>query len=100
MDREARNLSNMTELVEERGLKVLTIELPERVSGFTCLVQRPKGQPPLPVIVVNNRFSLERRRLTLAHELAHRLIDTDTRSDCSAIALRQVHTRPAFLAPP
>lgn len=74
-------IPNMTELLEEKGLKVLTIELPHRVSGFTCMVQRPKGQKPLPVIVVNNKFSLERRRLTLAHELAHRLIDTDCLSD-------------------
>lgn len=74
-------IPNMTELLEEKGLKVLTIDLPERVSGLTCLVQRPGGQPQLPVIVVNNRFTLERRRLTLAHELAHRLIDTDSLSD-------------------
>ena len=74
-------IPNMTELLEEKGLKVLTIELPQRVSGFTCMVQRPKGQAALPVIVVNNRFSLERRRLTLGHELAHRLIDTDSLDD-------------------
>lgn len=74
-------IPNMTELLEEKGLKVLTIELPERVSGLTCLVQRPKGHAPLPVIVVNNRFTLERRRLTLAHELAHRLIDTESLDD-------------------
>jgi Zn-dependent peptidase ImmA (M78 family) len=71
----------MTELLEEKGLKVLTIVLPGRVSGFTCLVERPGGQAELPVIVVNNQFSLERRRLTLAHELAHRLVDTDSLSD-------------------
>jgi len=70
-------IPNMTELLEEKGLKVLTVPLPDRVSGFTCLVSRGEGQPPLPAIVVNSRFSLERRRLTLAHELAHRLIDTD-----------------------
>lgn len=74
-------IPNMTELLEEKGLKVLTVELPERVSGFTCLVQRSKGQAPLPVIVVNSRFTLERRRLTLAHELAHRLMDTDSLDD-------------------
>jgi Zn-dependent peptidase ImmA (M78 family) len=74
-------IPNMTELLEEKGLKVLTIELPERVSGFTCLVQRPSDAPVLPVIVVNNDFSLERRRLTMAHELAHRLIDTDALPD-------------------
>ena len=70
-------IPNMTELLEEKGLKVLTVPLPDRVSGFTCLVGRGKGQPSLPVIVVNDQFSLERRRLTLAHELAHRLIDPD-----------------------
>jgi len=71
----------MTELLEEKGLKVLTISLPDRVSGFTCLVRRPEDLPALPVIVVNNQFSLERRRLTLSHELAHRLVDTDALSD-------------------
>lgn len=74
-------IPNMTELLEEKGLKVLTTDLPERVSGFTCMVQRPSGLPPLPVIVVNNQFPLERRRFTLAHELAHRLIDTDSLPD-------------------
>ncbi len=73
-------IPNMTELLEEKGLKVLTVMLPARVSGFTCLVTRPEA-PPLPVIVVNNQFSLERRRLTLAHELAHRLIDPESLSE-------------------
>lgn len=73
-------IPNMTELLEEKGLKVLTVELPQRVSGFSCLVRRREGESDLPVIVVNSRFSLERRRLTLAHELAHRLIDTDSLS--------------------
>jgi Zn-dependent peptidase ImmA (M78 family)/transcriptional regulator with XRE-family HTH domain len=74
-------IPNMTELLEEKGLKVLTVALPGRVSGFTCLVKRPNGLADLPVIVVNNQFSLERRRLTLAHELAHRVIDTHSLSD-------------------
>jgi Zn-dependent peptidase ImmA (M78 family) len=33
------------------------------------------------VIVINRKLSLERRRLTLAHELLHRLIDVDYLSD-------------------
>ena len=74
-------IPNMTELLEEKGLKVLTVPLPNRVSGLTCVVKRPGEQPELPVIVVNNQLSLERRRLTLAHELAHRLVDTDSLSD-------------------
>ncbi len=68
-------IPNMTELLEEKGLKVLILELPDRISGFTCMVQRPNGLPALPVVVVNRVHSLERRRLSLAHELAHRLID-------------------------
>ena len=74
-------IPNMTELLEEKGLKVLTADLPLPVSGFTCMVRRTENQSALPVIVVNSRFPLERRRLTLAHELAHRLIDTDSLSD-------------------
>lgn len=35
---------------------------------------RRKGEADVPVIVVNRRVSLERRRLTLAHELAHRIL--------------------------
>ena len=69
-------IPTMTELLEAKGLKVLTGALPDRGSGLTCLVKRPDGQgQDLPVIVVNHQVSLERRRLTLAHELAHRLID-------------------------
>jgi Zn-dependent peptidase ImmA (M78 family)/transcriptional regulator with XRE-family HTH domain len=71
-------IPNMTELLEEKGLKVLICSLPGRVSGFTCLVKRPNDLPDLPVIVVNKEFPLERRRLTLAHELAHRVINTDS----------------------
>lgn len=73
-------IPNMTELLEEKGLKVLTVPLPVLVSGFTCQVKR-SGALDLPVIVVNNQFSLERRRLTLGHELAHRLMDTSNLSE-------------------
>ena len=68
-------IPNMTELLEEKGLKVLIEELPARVSGFTCLVKRSGNKSNLPVVVVNRQFSLERRRMTLAHELAHQVID-------------------------
>jgi Zn-dependent peptidase ImmA (M78 family) len=68
-------IPNLTELLEEKGLKVLLEDLPDSVSGFTCLVKRPGDLPPVPVIVANSRKSLERRRLTLAHEFAHRVID-------------------------
>jgi Zn-dependent peptidase ImmA (M78 family) len=68
-------IPNMTALLEDRGIKVLVIPLPGGVSGLTCLVRRPRQKKKVPVIVVNQSVTLERRRLTLAHELAHRLID-------------------------
>jgi Zn-dependent peptidase ImmA (M78 family) len=66
-------IPDLTELLEQRGIKVLLLDLPDRVSGLTCFVERSEGNP-VPVIVVNRRHTLERRRLTMAHELAHRLI--------------------------
>lgn len=74
-------IPNMTELLEEKGIKVLIIELPHKVSGLTCLVKREKPKEPVPVIVVNSEMNLERRRFTLAHELAHRLIDEKSKVD-------------------
>ena len=67
-------IPNMTELLEEKGIKVLVLDLPDRVSGLTCLINRGHDRELIPVIVANRRMTLERRRLTLAHELGHRLI--------------------------
>ena len=71
-------IPNMTELLEDRGIKVLLIDLPENVSGLTCSVKQSHAKARLSVIVVNARHSLERRRLTLAHELGHRVFDPDS----------------------
>ena len=70
-------IPNLTELLEQRGLKVLVISLPESVSGLTCWVVPPDDGNHMPVIVVNRDHGLERRRFTLAHELAHRVLDAD-----------------------
>lgn len=75
-------IPNMTSLLESGGIKVLILDLPEKVSGLTCLASessRKKGI--VPVIVVNRKMTLERRRFTLAHELGHRLIDRKSSVD-------------------
>ena len=74
-------IPNMTELLEEQSLKVVLIELPEGVSGLTCLVRQSQNNSKLSVIVVNALHSLERRRLTLAHELGHRIVDEESPVD-------------------
>lgn len=68
-------IPNITELLEEKGLKVMIEDLPSNISGLTCLVARENYAEPVPVIVVNRAYPVERRRLTLVHELGHRLID-------------------------
>ena len=69
-------LADITEILEEHGIKAILLPLPEAVSGLTCLVERP-DQSPVPVIVVNKTYNLERRRFTLLHELGHRLMQVD-----------------------
>ena len=70
-------IPDLTELLEERGLKVLAVPLPNSVSGLTCWAIRSKDRGRLPTIVVNRKHGLERRRFTLAHELAHRVLDAE-----------------------
>ena len=81
-------IPDMTELLEECGVKVFVIELPKDVSGLTCLVERLGNRPPVPVIVVNAGHTIERRRITLAHELAHRVIDPESPVDEEKAAMR------------
>lgn len=68
-------IPNMTALLENHGIKVLLVDLPEKVSVLTCIARGSRRELSVPVIVVNKNITLERRRLTLAHELGHRLID-------------------------
>lgn len=74
-------IPNITALLENLGIKVVFINLPDNVSGLTCLARKPNQNLTLPVIVANEDMTLERRRFTLAHELGHRLIDAESPVD-------------------
>jgi Zn-dependent peptidase ImmA (M78 family) len=66
-------IPSMTALLEDKGLKVIETDLPERINGMACHVERA-DLPPTEVIVVARQTNVERKRFNLAHELAHRII--------------------------
>jgi Zn-dependent peptidase ImmA (M78 family) len=66
---------NLSELLEERGIKVLAID-DEKMDGLTARVRRANGKPA-PVIVINRKDWAERKRFTLAHELGHMVMEVD-----------------------
>ncbi|MDE6553013.1 MAG: ImmA/IrrE family metallo-endopeptidase, partial [Muribaculaceae bacterium] len=64
-------ISNVIEVLEDNGIKV--IELSEN-NDFDGLSGYANGQ--IPLIVVNGKFSTERKRYTALHELGHLLLVT------------------------
>jgi len=73
-------IPSVAELLEDKGVKVIALALPENVSGSKAFVQRPKRKD-VPVIVVNQGHNGERQRFTLAHELAHLVLRFSGLSD-------------------
>ena len=73
-------IPSVSELLEDKGVKVIALELPENVSGSKAFVRRPDRQD-VPVIVVNQGHNGERQRFTLAHELAHLVLRFSGLSD-------------------
>jgi len=53
-------IPNMVELLEERGVKVLTMDV-EDIDGLTARVRR-RGHRAAPVVVVNPTHTAERQR--------------------------------------
>lgn len=70
----------MAELLEEMGVKVVALDLPEDVSGSKAFVKR-KQYDNVPIVVVNQKHNGERQRFTLAHELAHLVLRFPSLSD-------------------
>jgi Zn-dependent peptidase ImmA (M78 family) len=63
-------IPNLCEFLEEKGIKICAVDLPDKVSGVQTQV-RTADDEPLPVIVVNSRHAGERQRFTIAHEVGH-----------------------------
>ena len=66
-------IPSLCKLLEEKGIKVVEGDLPESINGLACHVLKG-GKPVAEAVVVSSRINVERKRFTLAHELAHRII--------------------------
>ena len=88
-------IANLVEILEDRGIKVLQLELPDKLAGIAAWV-RPPGKPSLPVVVVNRGHPGERQRFTLAHELGHLVLSPEDPTNSEEAANRFAG---AFLLP-
>ena len=91
-------IHSMTGLLETHGIKVIAADLPERFDGLACGVKRSGNRPETDVVVVSCRTNVERKRLTMAHELAHRVIRDTANPDIKVEKVMQRFAG-AFLAP-
>ena len=66
-------IPSLCELLEDKGIKVIVADLPESINGLSCHVLRG-GEIVAEAVMVSSRINVERKRFTLAHELAHRII--------------------------
>ena len=66
-------IPSLCKLLEDKGIKVVLDDLPESINGLACHVLR-RGQTVAEAVVVSTRINVERKRFTLAHELAHQII--------------------------
>ena len=66
-------IPQLAELLEERGIKVLSLAL-QNINGLAAKLRR-KGHTAARVVVVKCDAWSERKRFTLAHELGHMVID-------------------------
>lgn len=64
-------IPDMTSLLESKDIRVIEADLPARFDGLACEARLSGDHPNTHAIVVSSRVNLERKRFSLAHELAH-----------------------------
>jgi transcriptional regulator with XRE-family HTH domain len=88
-------IPNLCEFLEDKGIKICAIALPDSVSGVQATVKSADGVG-VPVIVVNANNPGERQRFTVAHELGHLYLDIPKQIDPEPVCHRFAG---AFLVP-
>lgn len=65
-------IPNVIEMLEENEVKVIEIEASEKFDGLSTYVDSN-----IPVAVINENFTVERKRFTALHELGHLMMSMD-----------------------
>lgn len=91
-------IPSVTNLLEDKGIKVVEADLPERINGLACTIERAGLENSGEAIVVSSRTNVERKRFNLAHELAHRVI-LETGSESIKLEKAMNRFAGAFLVP-
>ena len=65
-------LPNIIEMLEDKDIKVVEVDTDEKFDGLSGWVNQK-----IPIIVINKRFTVERKRFTALHELGHLLLSID-----------------------
>lgn len=87
-------IPNLAELLEERGVKVMSLDLDD-IDGLAARVRR-RGRDAARVIVIKRSTWSERKRFNLAHELGHMVMSVAGKLDEEKAAHRFAG---AFLMP-
>lgn len=84
-------IENLTEVLEDHGVKVVMLEGEEDFDGLSCWANNK-----IPVILIKKGLSGDRQRSSLAHELGHLIIHVSPNVDEEKAAFR---FSGAFLVP-
>jgi Zn-dependent peptidase ImmA (M78 family)/transcriptional regulator with XRE-family HTH domain len=84
-------IENLTEVLEDHGVKVVILEGEENFDGLSCW-----ANDKIPVILIKKGLSGDRQRSSLAHELGHLIIHVSPNVDEEKAAFR---FSGAFLVP-
>lgn len=66
-------LPNVIEILEDKDIKVVEIDADEKFDGLSGWANQN-----IPIIVINQNFTVERKRFTVLHELGHLLLSINS----------------------
>ena len=90
-------IPKLAELLEEHGIKVVSLESPH-VDGLAAKVRR-EGHPSVPIIMIEAGAWAERKRFSMAHELAHQVLTVVPGSNTANAEVIANRFAGAFLVP-